>query len=93
MVSAETLLNYTDWMIPFTVHIYTSDKKSSAVISTNNKSISCLSRRSSKPQHNYNMTENELILILECLKKYLGVIFGYEINVFSDNKIWSMPLL
>ena len=37
MVSAETLLNYTDWMIPFTVHIYTSDKKSSAVISTNNK--------------------------------------------------------
>ena len=39
MVSAENLFNHTDWMITFTVHIYTSDKKSGAVISTNNKSI------------------------------------------------------
>ena len=31
------------------------------------------------------MTEKELLAIVECLKQFRGIIFGYEINVFSDN--------
>ena len=37
MVSAETLLNYPDWKIPFTVHTDAPDKQLGAVISQNNK--------------------------------------------------------
>ena len=32
MVSAETLLNYPDWKIPFTVHTYASDKQLGSVV-------------------------------------------------------------
>ena len=31
------------------------------------------------------MTKKELLAIVECLKQFRGIIFGYEINVFSDN--------
>ena len=57
MVSAEMLLSYTDWKIPFTVHTNTYDKQLGAFISQNNKPISFLSRRFSKPQRNYTTTE------------------------------------
>ena len=32
------------------------------------------------------MTEKELITIVECLKQFRGILFSYEINVFSDHK-------
>ena len=32
------------------------------------------------------MTEKELITIVECLKKFWGIIFDYEVNVLSDHK-------
>ena len=37
-------------------------------------------------QLNLNTTYKELITVVECLDKFSGIIFGYEINVFSDNK-------
>ena len=57
MVSAETLLSYPDWKLPFTVHTGESDKQLGDVISQNNKPIDFLSRRLSKPQCNYTTTE------------------------------------
>ena len=39
MVSAEAVLNYPDWTIPFTVNTDASDKQLGAVSSQNNKSI------------------------------------------------------
>ena len=86
MVYAETLLSYADWKLPFTVHSDDFYKQLGAFIIQNNKPISFLSRRSSKPQCNYTTTKKELYAIVECLKKFLGILFGYEINVFSDNK-------
>ena len=40
----------------------------------------------SKPQHNYPTTKKELLTIVECLKQFRGILFGYEINVFSYHK-------
>ena len=86
MVSTETLLNYPYWTIPFTVHNDASDKQLGAVISQNNKHIAFFYRVLSKPQRNYFRTEKELLAILEFLKQFQGIIFGYEINVFSYHK-------
>ena len=86
MISDETLLNYPDWTKPFTVHTDAYAKQSDAVISQNNKHISFFSRGFSKQQHNYTTTEKELLKIVECTKQFRGILFGYKINVFSDNK-------
>ena len=32
------------------------------------------------------MPKNKLLAIVECLKQFRGIIFGYEINEFSDHK-------
>ena len=86
MVAAEMMLSYPHCTTPFTVHTDASDKKLFDVISQKNKPIDFLSRILSKPQRDYNTTEKELLAVLERLKEFRGIIFGYEINVFSDNK-------
>ena len=82
MVSAEILLSYSDWVIPFTVHTDASDNQLCVVISQNNKPIAIFSIKLIKSQSNYTMTEKELIVIVEYLKISYGILFGYEINVF-----------
>ena len=64
MVSYETLLSYPDQTITFTVHTDASDKQLGGVIINNNKPIALLSRRLIKTQHNYTMTEKELLTIV-----------------------------
>ena len=91
MVSAETLLTYPHWKLPFIVHTDASDKQLGAVISHNKKPIAFFSIILIKAQLRYTTTEKELLSILECLKKLRVIFFGYEINLFLDNKIWSMP--
>ena len=86
MVSSETLLSYPDWIIPFTVHTDVSDKQLDAVISHNNKPTAFFSRIFSKPRRNYTTNEKELLAIVECLKKFRSILFGYEINVLSYHK-------
>ena len=70
MVSAEALLSYTDWKLPFTVHTDASDKYIGAIISQNNKHISFFSRILSKPNCNYTTTEKEILAIVGCLKQF-----------------------
>ena len=86
MVSEETLLSYPDWKVPFTVHTDASDKQLSAVISQNNKLIAFFSRKLVKPHRNYTTTNEELLVIVEYLKQFCGIIFGYEINLLSYHK-------
>ena len=86
MVYADILLSYPYRKLPFTFHTDASDKQLGAVISQNNKPITFFSRILSTPQHNYTTTEKEILKIVECVKKFLGIIFGYEINVL----FWSM---
>ena len=94
MVSAETLISYPDWKLPFIVNTDASDNQLGAVISQNNKPISFFSRILIKPQHNYTKTDKELLAISECLKQFRGIIFGYEMNVFSyhNNLVYAATL-
>ena len=86
MVSAENLLSYPDWKLPFIFHTDTYDEQLGAGIHQNNKPIAFFSRILSKPQRNYTIFEKELLVIAEYLKQLRGILFGYEINVFSDHK-------
>ena len=68
IVYAETLLNYPDCKILFTVYTDASDKQLGAVISQNHKPIALFSIKLSKPHHDYTSTYKELLLLVECLK-------------------------
>ena len=94
MVSSEALLIYLDWIINFVVNTDDSDKKLGSVIIQNNKAIELFSRRLSKPQRNYTTTERELLTIVEGLRQFLGIIFGYEINVslYHKNLLYAATL-
>ena len=86
MVSEEVFLTYPDWNKPFDLHTDASDKKLGAVVSQDGKPIAFFSRRLSKAQRNYTTTEKELLSIVECLKQFRNILFGYKINVYSDHK-------
>jgi hypothetical protein len=86
MISEEVFLTYPDWDKPFEVHTDASDKQLGAVISQDNKPIAFFSQRLSKSQRNYTTTEKELLSIVECLKQFRNILFGYEIHVYSDHK-------
>ena len=94
MVSAETLLSYPYWKLLLTVHTDASDKQLGFFVIQNNKHLAFFSRKLSKPQRNYTTTEKELLVIVECLNKFRGIIFGCEINVLSDhnNMVYAATL-
>ena len=70
MVYDETLINYPDWKITFTVHIGASDKQLGSDISYNKKSIALLSIILINTQCNYTTLEKKFHLILERLKQF-----------------------
>ena len=80
------MLAYPDWTKPFIVHINASDKQIGAVISQNNKPIAFFSGKFNKAQLNYTTTEKELLAIVECLKQFRNILFGYQIIVYLDHK-------
>ena len=82
VVTSETLFSYPDWNIYFMVHTNEYDKHLCAVISQNNKPIFLFSIRLSNTQHNYTTTENKILVIVECLKQFRGILFVYKINIF-----------
>ena len=65
MVSAETLLSYSYWTTPLTVHTDAYDKQLGSFISQNNKLITFFSRRLINPQRKYTTTKKELLAIVE----------------------------
>ena len=75
MVSAETLLNYPDCTITFTVHTYASDKKLGDVINQNNNPIVFLNNTNKLKRNNTNK-EKGYILIKKFLNKFHGIFFG-----------------
>ena len=86
MVYDTALLSYPDCKLPFTVHTDASGKQLGDVISHNNKPIAFFSIILIKPHSNYTTTEKEILAIVECLKKFRGILFGYKINLLSYHK-------
>ncbi len=86
MVCRETLLTYPDWSKPFDIHTDASDYQLGAVISQEGKPIAFFSRKLNSAQKNYTTTEKELLSIVECVREFRNILFGYQIRVYSDHK-------
>jgi hypothetical protein len=56
------------------------------VIAQDNRPIAFFSRKISKMQQKYSVTKNEVLAIVETLKKIKGMLWGQDIKVFTDHK-------
>ena len=57
-----------------------------AVITQNNRPLAFFSRKLSKAQQKYSVTEQELLAIVETLKEFKGMLWGQKITVYTDHK-------
>ena len=64
MLYTDTLLNYPEWKIPFTLHTDDSDKQLGAIISNNNKQIALFSILSNNLHSNYTTIYKEILSIV-----------------------------
>ena len=93
MVSAETLLSYPVWKLPFKVYTDASDKLLGAVISQNNKPIAFFFSKLTKPHRNYTTNKKELLAIVECLKNSGEFLLVMKQAYSQIIGIWYMPQL
>ncbi len=75
-IAKETVLAYPDFLKPFEICMNASSTQLGAVTTQDNRPIAFFSRKLSKTQQKYSVTEIELLAIVETLKKFKGCCGG-----------------
>jgi hypothetical protein len=92
-IAKETVLACPDFLKPFEIYTDASAAQLGAVIAQDNRPIAFFSRKLSKTQQKYSITEVELLSIVETLKELKGMLWGQDINVFTDHKYLTRDAL
>ncbi len=69
-IAKETVLAYLDFSKPFEIYTDVSSTQLGAVITQDNRPIAFFSRKLSKKQQKYSVTEIELLAIVESIKDF-----------------------
>ncbi len=85
-IAKETVLAYPDFLKHFEIYTDTSSTQLRAVITQDNRPIVFFSRKLSKTQQKYSVTEIELLAIVETLKEFKGILWGQNIKGYTDHK-------
>ncbi len=85
-IAKEVALAYPDFTRPFKIYTDASPTQLGAVISQGNRPIAFFSRKHSKMQSKYSVTEIELLAIVETLKEFQGMLWGQTIKVYTDHE-------
>ncbi len=73
-IAKETFLAYPDFLKPFEIYTDASSTQLGAVITQDNRPIGFFSRKLSKTQQKYSVTEIELLTIVDTLKEFKGIL-------------------
>jgi hypothetical protein len=85
-IAKETVLAYLDFLKSFKIYTDAFSTQLGAVITQDNMPIAFFSRKLSKTQQKYSITEIELLAIVETLKEFKGMLWGQDIKVYTDHK-------
>jgi hypothetical protein len=92
VIAKETVLAYPDFSKPLEIYTDASSTQLGAVITKDNRPMAFFSRKLSKTQQKYSVTEIELLAIVETLKEFKGMLWGQDIKVYNDHKnLTKMP--
>ena len=86
-ITKETVQAYPDFSKPFEIYMDASATQLGAVIAQDNMPTTFFSRKLSKMQHKYSVTETELLAIVETLKEFRGMLWGQDIKSTLITKI------
>ncbi len=75
-IAKETVLAYLDFLKPFEVYMDASSTQLGAMITQDDRPIAFFSRKLSKTQQKYSVTEIEFLAIVETLKEFKGMLWG-----------------
>jgi hypothetical protein len=85
-IAKETVIAYPDFLKPFEIYTDASATQLGALIAQDSRPIVFFSRKLSKTQQKYSVTEIELLTIVETLKEFKGMLWGQDIKVYADHK-------
>ena len=85
-IAKDVVLAYPDYSQGFEIYTDSSKFQLGAVITQSNRPLAFFSRKLSKTQQKYSVTEQELLAIVETLKEFKGMLWGQTITVYTDHK-------
>ncbi len=85
-IANKTVIAYPDFLKPYEIYTDASSTQLGAVITQDNRQIAFFSRKLSKMQQKYSVSEIELLAIVETLKEFKGMLWGQDIEVYTDHK-------
>jgi hypothetical protein len=78
-IAKDVVLAYPDFNKVFEIYTDASSKQLGAVITQDNRPIAFFSRKLSDTQRKYSITKIELLVIVETLKEFKGMLWGQQI--------------
>ncbi len=84
-IAKDVVLAYLDYSKVFETYTDASSKQIGAVITQDNRPIAFFSWKLFNTQGKYSVTKIELLVIVETLKEFKGMLWGQSIKVFTDH--------
>ncbi len=84
-IAKDVVLAYPDYSKVFEIYTDDSSIQLGAVITQDNRPIAFFSQKLSDTQRKYSVTKIELLVIIETLKEFNGMLWGQNIKVFTDH--------
>jgi hypothetical protein len=85
-IAKDVALAYPDFSKEFEIYTDGSSHQIGAVITQDNRPLAFFSRKLTKCQKKYSVTEIELLAIVELLKEFKGMLWGQKMKVYTDHK-------
>ena len=85
IIARDVVLAYPDYTKEFVLYTDASKRQLGGVITQDNRPLAFFSRKLTKAQAKYTVTELELLSICETLKEFKGMLLGYKVRVMTDH--------
>ena len=84
-ISADIMLSFPNFGMPFEIHMDASDYQLGAIIMQKGKPIAFYSHKLSSTQRNYTVGKWEMLSIVKTLKEFRNILLGQTITVYTDH--------
>ena len=85
MIKLEAELAFPNWTKPFDLYSDASDVQLGATLVQNGKPLGFYTQKLNAAQTNYTVGEKELLGLVEGLKAFKGIVWGYDITIHTDH--------